>query len=1025
MVAAALLTVGVASTPPARAANLTWTNYDGSPVAGWNWNAGSSWSGGTAFPDAIGDTANLNVALNAAQTVKLNKVVRLGAFNIGDTNSLSGYTIQPGLQANVTNGVTPAGNLLMDGIGSTPVTISKYGTATDDIQAAVLFNDALTITSSAAGGTLILSGGVRSATSGLTTAGAGNITLTAPALYMPGSLTINNTGTSTVTIAAAAIYGGATTVNGGILKSTVSTGALPQRTALTVAAAGTFDISNTYVTIGSLAGAGIVKNSGGTGGIFLTIGRDDTSTSFTGLMVPTTAANLAITKVGAGILTLQSLASSTYTGATVINGGGIALNFNSIIPFSLTGAGTIVGTAVTTSAQNTLTAGQTTVGSTSVTVTSTAALSVGMGVSGTGIPVGASVVSKDSATTFTITAPATASGNGLTILAGGTAGLVVGTAISGANIVPGSTVASIGSGTSFTLSTAATGSATSTLTAIPTILASTGAPTLAGGNLLVVGKAGMAATQTLGAVTVGLGGGTIGVSGGDATGTRVLLGNMTMTATGGTLLVSAPTNTTVFSTQILLSGIIGSGRAVFTDGTNYDWLSSGASSLAGGYSQLSGLSSGSYTALTGSTLSATSTVNYSLTGSVTLGASLTPGTVKIIGSAGADALTFGSRTLTVNNGILFTGATNYSLGGVSPTGTITAGNTAGTYDIILQQYSTGVVTATAGFADNGLNPATLVKAGPGTLTLAGANSFTGAVTLAGGTLNFSSTTSGAVGSLGAGLNTTAINLGDGTTLNYTGTTATMASTLAGSHSFNLLGGNVNMSVTTSGQTLTIAGAISGAGGLTVIGPANFYNGLSSLKLSGTNTYRGPTVLKEGASFIVGNSYSSMGGQDNPLVMQGQSIIDLSGTSLYVGSLSGTQGTPVSLTNATTNSTSTVTVASTAGLVPGMVVSGSADIPANATIANIINATTFVLSSAAVGSHSGLTLSSLGIPTITSPSGTPTFRMGGDNTQYADHEHVDRQFQFRRGLCPDHERRWATVLRDLALADFQLRFFGGL
>ena len=67
-----------------------------------------------------------------------------------------------------------------------------------------------------------------------------------------------------------------------------------------------------------------MTNSGGS--VTLTIGSNNASTLFSGLLTAATPANLAVTKVGTGTLTLGSNVE-TYTGATNVNAG--TLNFAS------------------------------------------------------------------------------------------------------------------------------------------------------------------------------------------------------------------------------------------------------------------------------------------------------------------------------------------------------------------------------------------------------------------------------------------------------------------------------------------------------------------------------------------------------------------------------------------------------------------------------------------------------------------------------------------------------------------------
>ena len=123
---------------------------------------------------------------------------------------------------------------------------------------------------------------------------------------------------------------------------------------------------------------------------------------------------------------------------------------------------------------------------------------------------------------------------------------------------------------------------------------------------------------------------------------------------------------------------------------------------------------------------------------------------------------------------------------------------------------------------------TLVKEGAGTVTINNTNSFTGAVTINGGTVAVGVVAdAGANSPLGAGTN---VNLGGGT-LSYTGGSAGMNRNLP-------LSGSSTVAVTNAAATLTLSGVVSGGDGLTKTG-----NG--TLTLTGTNTYTGPTVVNAG------------------------------------------------------------------------------------------------------------------------------------------------------------------------------------
>ncbi len=314
MVAAALLGVAVSTAPKAKAATFNWGQ---TALSTYSWNDGANWGGGSVYPNAIDDVANLNSALAGAETVNLNVPITIGSLNIGATTAF-GYTLAAGT----------AGYLTLDGASSTAIT--KTGTAADTISASIQFNDSLTITSNVATVALTLSGtNIRSVSSDITFAGTGSLAtgsiVVSGIISTAGNLIKNGTGITA--LSGANTYAGTTSVNAGTLYINGTT-ALPVRSAVSIANGGVLDVVQT-LTIGSLTGGTTSRliNSSGTSKV-VTIGRDDTSTTFSGLVNPATAARVGIAKIGAGTLTFAPVSASTFTGASSISGGSWKLDFS-------------------------------------------------------------------------------------------------------------------------------------------------------------------------------------------------------------------------------------------------------------------------------------------------------------------------------------------------------------------------------------------------------------------------------------------------------------------------------------------------------------------------------------------------------------------------------------------------------------------------------------------------------------------------------------------------------------------------
>ncbi len=663
------------------AETYSWTDVTGTTSVASNW-------AGAISPNGIGlagDILNFNNVLTAPRTATLNGILTAGTLNIGDTTTTNAFTLA----------ASGSGNLIMDASsGSAAINKALGANGNDLISTGIQFNDTLGITNASTVGSLTFSGGLRSVSSDITFNGAGAITVSTAAIATGGNLIKNDAGITTLSFANT--YAGATTINGGTLKLITSAAALPGRSAVTVASGATLDYSVTNTIIGSLAGAGDVVNTGATA--VLQIGRNDTSTTFTGRFVPTTAANMSITKIGAGTLTLAPTLASTYTGATTVSGGTLKLDF-----------------------ANT------------------------------------SLTSLMAATPLTLTG---------------------------------------------------------------------------GGNFTMVGKAGLAADQTLGGFTVGAGG-AITLVAGDVAGTTLRMGAPTAGAAGGTLLITAPTNTKVFINALYKNSTLNN-RLVFSDGTanTFNWVqnNNSASTVVTAYVPVTALP------VTGGAIGPVI-----LTASQTqTTANISGGSLKLSSTSGSaqtlDLSTF-NMTLGVNantpGAILIDGTAAWNING--STGVL---NAASASDLIFQQYNTtNAVTVNAGIT-NGPALMSLTKAGPGTLVLAGTNTFTGSVFVNGGILKFSNVTAAGAGSLGNGSNT-AVTISNGATLQYTGGSGTILGTATpGAHTYSLGGGNGAISVSEAATELTLNGVISGAGSLVK-------SGAGTLTLGAAATYTGSTIINTG------------------------------------------------------------------------------------------------------------------------------------------------------------------------------------
>ena len=278
-------------------------------------------------------------------------------------------------------------------------------------------------------------------------------------------------------------------------------------------------------------------------------------------------------------------------------------------------------------------------------------------------------------------------------------------------------------------------------------------------------------------------------------------------------------------------------------------------------------------------------------------------------------------------------------GGVTGTLEYTGGTASSTKKFTMATGGTGafqVDTAGTTLTLSGVIDGTgaLLKTGAGTLTLSGANTYSGKTSIQNGTLSVSSLNkvSGGSASSSLGAPTTVANgtidIGSTTnsgTLLYTGTGETtdrvinLAGTTGGAVIQNdgtgALTFSSNLTATGAGsKTLTLQGSNTGSNTISGIIVDNSGSNTTALVkagtgtwiLSGANTYTGGTTVSAGTLKVSGSG--TLGSTSGSLTVNGGTL-DLNGTNQSVGALSGSGGT---ILNDTTGTAKTLTVGTGGG-----------------------------------------------------------------------------------------------------------------
>ena len=730
-------------------------------------------------------------------------------------------------------------------------------------------------------GTLILqSGTIRSTSSGVRTIGNavtldGNFTFgdgsTTNGLIFSGPVTLTGTRTLTVNNAnttftsvlgdddngygfvktgnSALILGGNNSFTGGVTIDNGelvlnNAGAMNSTTPNTVtfnnnSNAKILTLNGNSVTVAGLnnsggSGAVVQNNATGTATLTVTNAADNT---FAGVLQNGAAGTLALTKTGVGTLTLAG--NNTFTGGVTIEGGTLRLAnagaLNSTTPNAISFGSNADPKTLRMAGQNVTVSGLT-----------------------TGATVGTSVVENGEVGTATLTVNNAAANTFAGVLQDGAAGTLA--------------LTKTGSGT-LTLS----GSTANTYTGLTTVSAGTlhlakSSGNAVGGDLTISGGAKVsfeANNQIADSAAVTMSG-----SGSVFNGTGINSAQFNITETIGSLTVT--------------------GGAFNTAGGG-NWTITGMGSFTGGQGNTIVVGNSGTTvrfgslSLTDMTATAGSTVNtnnsFTLYGNSSSRSSITVGT---------DGLTLDNSRLNLRRG--GTNALGSRLvldGNVTTTGTAaswimedTAGGSTGTVALELSS-STGDVARTFNIGDGGANltisvpvtngaasSARIVKAGTGALTLAGNNTFTGGVTIEGGTLSLAnagalnSTTPNAI-SFGSNASLKTLRMaGQNVTVSGLTTGATVGTSVVengevgtATLTVNNAAANTFAGVLQDGSAGTLALTKTGAGTLTLAGSnANTYTGqttvsggtLSLGKSAGVNAVAGDIVVNGGTLSLAAN-----------------------------------------------------------------------------------------------------------------------------------------------------------------------------
>jgi fibronectin-binding autotransporter adhesin len=681
-----------------------------------NWNDTATW-GGAAVP-----TATESVTINSGITVTINATgAECSSITFASNSANSALNISGAFTLDVTGDISYSdpsldGRVQTIGIGTGIVSCTNLNFANT---ASFNRDNNLTITT----GSLTVSGGIimsgAANENAFTCTGnsiinlGGNFTGTGTFTAGTSTLTLNGTGSQSIKTGTYRNIiinkaSGVTTFAG----ATIATG----RLTLT---SGTLNLDGA-TTVGSLEGSSTITSDGAANRL-LTIGTDNTSTSFSGIIQNGTRV-ISLTKSGSGTLTLST--PCTYTGATTISAGTIQLAAANILPditaLTLTGTLDLNGFSETIGSL---------AGAGTVTSTAAGAILLTTGGNNTATTTFSGLI-QDGAGTLSLTK----AGTGIMILSGLNS-------YTGATIVSAGTLTlgSAGNGTNSPLGTIASGTTVNTGAALN--LAGFSLSTL---EALTLNGTGIASAGALNNTSTTLNS--------SYTGTITLASASSIVTAAGGMVINTGTITGA-SFGLTLGGtgngnmqsLINTGTGTLTKIGTGIWTLSADNEFTG----LTSISAG--TLRLGSTGNAT---NGPL-GTVDNGVNITAGALDLNGFtlATAEPITIRGTGISAGGALTNSSATAVDYSGLVTIGAIsTIATNAGDLNLTNTGTITGAFALTLGGSGNGsissiigTGAGSIVKTGAGSWTLSGASTYTGVTTISVGTLKIGASNAGISG----------------------------------------------------------------------------------------------------------------------------------------------------------------------------------------------------------------------------------------------------------------------------------------